>query len=203
MNDKSYIVGECNNTEINFSTQKLSSSNFSTTNYGMKLQDASSKDLSQSSLRIGNVAKWFLSKSSMSNKKLQKLCYYAYCWYIVFFNDVEAITENNENAILVLCQERFQAWVHGPVSPSLYRTYRDFGWQSIPKEEHPPLFDNEINDLLQQVWEAYRDFSAYELEALTHQETPWIRARKGIPSGEACSNEISPYDILQYYSSLE
>ena len=33
------------------------------------------------------VAQWFLSLSSMSNKKLQKLCYYAYCWFIVFNND--------------------------------------------------------------------------------------------------------------------
>ena len=28
---------------------------------------------------IERVSQWFLSLASMSNKKLQKLCYYAYC----------------------------------------------------------------------------------------------------------------------------
>ena len=56
---------------------------------------------------IERVSQWFLSRSSMSNKKLQKLCYYAYCWFIVFFNDIESITEDNIGEIRVLCTDRF------------------------------------------------------------------------------------------------
>lgn len=30
---------------------------------------------------VFDVAEWFLSKESMTNKKLQKLCCYAQAWY--------------------------------------------------------------------------------------------------------------------------
>lgn len=33
------------------------------------------------------IAKWFLSKESMSPKKIQKLVYYAYSWYLTLMND--------------------------------------------------------------------------------------------------------------------
>jgi len=33
---------------------------------------------------IQAIAKTFLTFESMSPKKLQKLCYYAYSWYLVF-----------------------------------------------------------------------------------------------------------------------
>lgn len=52
------------------------------------------------------------------------------------------------------------------------------------------------------MWEAYGSFSADELEAISHNEMPWKNARQGISSGDACSNVISNYDILQYYSQL-
>lgn len=149
------------------------------------------------------VAEWFLSISSMSSKKLQKLCYYAYCWFIVFFNDVDAITKDKSSDIKVLCSEKFQAWIHGPASMQLYNRYKGYGWHDIPKQAHKPDISNELESLLQQVWEAYGSFTAEELEAISHRETPWMNARKGYKNGDACVNDISVYDILQYYSSLE
>lgn len=148
------------------------------------------------------IAQWFLNKSSMSNKKLQKICYYAYSWYIVFFNDIECVNEKNKNDINVLCPERFQAWIHGPVLPQLYYKYKKYGWQQIPKSSALPNLTVQMEDLLQQVWEAYGKLSADDLEELSHQEAPWQKARHGIQNGKACSNEILPYDILMYYSSL-
>ena len=151
---------------------------------------------------IERVSQWFLSLSSMSNKKLQKLCYYAYCWFIVFFNDIESITEDNISDIRTLCADRFQAWIHGPVSPRLYHRYKEYGWHDIPQTASKPEFSYELESLLEQVWEAYGVFTADELETISHGEMPWKNARKGYRDGEACSNEISDYDILQYYSSL-
>lgn len=162
-----------------------------TTNYHVQIDSA-----------IERLAQWFLSMSSMSNKKLQKLCYYAYCWYIVFFNDNEVITKENIGDIKVLCSEPFQAWIHGPVSPQLYQRYKNYGWHEIPKIATKPFVEEELESLFQQVWEAYGSFSADELEAISHSEMPWINARQGISSGEPCSNIISTYDILQYYSKL-
>lgn len=151
---------------------------------------------------IERISKWFLSMSPMSNKKLQKLCYYAYCWFIVFFNDVEQIEDMKKGEIRTLCAEHFQAWIHGPVSPKLYNYYKSYGWHDIPQVSLKPIVSDELEILLQQVWEAYGNFSADELETLSHREFPWRNARKGIRDGEACANEISDYDILQYYSSL-
>lgn len=151
---------------------------------------------------IERTAQWFLSMSSMSNKKLQKLCYYAYCWFIVFFNDVESITLKNCDEIRVLCADRFQAWIHGPVSPRLYFRYKEYGWRDIPMLKEKPVINAELEALFQQVWDAYGSFTADELEAISHRETPWLNARRGVAKGEACSNEISNYDILLYYSSL-
>lgn len=149
------------------------------------------------------VSQWFLSLTSMSNKKLQKLCYYAYCWFIVFNNDLESITQNDNENIQVLCADRFQAWIHGPVCPRLYRRYKEYGWHDIPQVTYKPKVPKSLESLLNQVWEAYGAFTADELEIISHGEMPWKNARKGYQSGEACSNEISNYDILWYYSNLE
>lgn len=151
---------------------------------------------------IERVAQWFLSRSSMSNKKLQKLCYYAYCWFIVFFNDIEAIEKDNIGDICVLCADRFQAWIHGPVSPRLYHRYKEYGWHDIPQIASKPDVSPELESLLEQVWDAYGSFTADELETISHGEMPWKNARKGYQDGDACTNEISSYDILHYYSSL-
>ena len=78
----------------------------------LKYKDTTINDTTNLHIRIDSaierLARWFLSVSSMSNKKLQKLCYYAYCWYIVFYNDIELITKENMGDIRVLCSEPFQ-----------------------------------------------------------------------------------------------
>ena len=172
----------------------------------LKYKDTTINDTTNLHIRIDSaierLAQWFLSVSSMSNKKLQKLCYYAYCWYIVFYNDIELITKENMGDIRVLCSEPFQAWIHGPVSPQLYQRYKSYGWHEIPKVATKPDVGDELESLFQQVWEAYGSFSADELEAILYNEMPWKNARQGISSGDACSNVISNYDILQYYSQL-
>lgn len=148
------------------------------------------------------VARWFLSKASMSNKKLQKICYYAYAWFIEFYNDLEDCTREDEASINSICVDAFQAWIHGPVCPNLYRKYKHYGWLDIPKSDTKPSVSKELEDFLQQVWDAYGSYSADELEDISHTEDPWKLARKGLPAGEACVNDISKYDILEYYSKL-
>lgn len=148
------------------------------------------------------VAQWFLNKSSMSNKKLQKLCYYAYAWFITFYNDLEDCSKENEAKIHSICADTFQAWIHGPVCPTLYQKYKTYGWANIPKFNEKLNISEELDSFLQQVWDAYGKFSADELESISHNEAPWILARKGLPAGDACANVISKYDILEYYSKL-
>ena len=147
---------------------------------------------------IVQIAEWFLSKAPMSHRKLQALCYYAYAWYIVFFNDVEAVT--SESDINTLCDDVFEAWIGGPTCRRLHDRYGKYGGNNIPKDVNTPAFDDDIEDLLQQVWDVYGSCSTDQFEHLTHHEGPWNEARKGVHFGDACTNPISPLAILRYYS---
>ena len=135
---------------------------------------------------VRTVAQYFLCKSSMSHKKLEKLCYYAQAWYLANYGKP-------------LMPNRFEAWVHGPVSPDLYMQYRDWGWVDIPKRvECPELSDSE-KTFLDQVLEVYGDYTADELETLTHRELPWQKARAGCSPLEYSRNPISMKGMRDYY----
>ena len=145
---------------------------------------------------VDNIADFFLSKESISPKKLQKLVYYSYAWSIALLND------SPENIQFKLFESEVEAWVHGPVVPELYRKYKDFGWQEIPqvKDFDESIFASEILDILQQVWDVYGGFTGNQLEAISHKEMPWIEARKGIPVCMASSEIISDKNMFIYYN---
>ncbi|WP_323089084.1 Panacea domain-containing protein [Allobaculum sp. JKK-2023] len=90
----------------------------------------------------------------MSNKKLQKLTYYAYAWTLALLN------ENAEKMQYHLFNEPIEAWVHGPVIPDLYQKYKEYGWMDIPKDNPSFNFSPDELDILNQVWDAYGSFSA-------------------------------------------
>ena len=145
---------------------------------------------------VDNIADFFLSKESISPKKLQKLVYYSYAWSIALLND------SPENIQFKLFESDVEAWAHGPVVPELYRKYKDFGWQEIPqvKDFDESIFASEILDILQQVWDVYGGFTGNQLEAISHKEMPWIEARKGIPVCMASSEIISDKNMFIYYN---
>ena len=142
-------------------------------------------------MNIYDVSKWFLSKQSMTNKKVQKLCYYSVAWGHALMG--KAIVNDS----------RFEAWVHGPASPTLYKKYKKYGWNDIPKESAAPKFDNDVTELLEAVWFTYGDKDGNELEVLSHSELPWVEARKGLPATENSDNEISPKTMASYYNSIK
>lgn len=140
---------------------------------------------------IFNISDWFLSKEAMTPKKLQKLSYYFEAWSYALFNDS------------LISDTKFEAWVHGPVSPELYSRYKEFGWNDIEQtEDNSDLFDNKALDLLESVWITYGSKSANELEALTHSELPWINARKGLGETEPSHELINAEDMKEYYLSI-
>lgn len=149
---------------------------------------------------VNDIAFFFLSKDSMSPKKLQKLVYYAYCWILVLLN-------KNENMGYRLFDERIEAWVHGPVIPSLYHEFREYGWNNIPQVIRPSKeawsleqsYSEDVRSILEKVWSKYGKYSADQLELMTHKELPWQNARKGYGPFTACSNTISDRDIYEYF----
>jgi len=147
-------------------------------------------------LTADRVADYFLrlvdeaAGDSISNLKLQKLVYYAQAWHL-------ALTGTP------LFEDRIEAWMHGPVIPALYRTYKERGWQPIPR---PTTTLEEIDaptlGILDEVWDAYGQFSAKRLEEITHAEDPWkkARARARCGSGDPCTEPITVEDMQAYYS---
>jgi uncharacterized phage-associated protein len=122
--------------------------------------------------------------SFISNLKLQKLVYYAQAWHIALYESP-------------LFAEDFQAWVHGPVIPSLYQKYKTFGWQPILEDADPRLPEDVLR-FLDEVAEEYFACDAYELEQMTHAEDPWDRARGDLPP-DAPSNEIIKKEWMKEY----
>ncbi len=137
-------------------------------------------------LTIFDVAKAFLYISSMTHKKLQKLCYYAQAWHLALYD---------EN----LFNNRFEAWVHGPVCSELYQKYKPFGWANIPKLTNLPLsIDEDTFEFVINVFDVYGECTGDDLESLTHQEEPWKIAREGLREWEPSYNVIKE-DTMKYY----
>lgn len=144
---------------------------------------------------IFDVANWFLNKSSMSHKKLQKLCYYAYSWVLTLNNESKTEIENR------LFNEKIEAWVHGPVCPILYHDKKSYKWNDIPIFTGEIVdFPSDIIEILNSVYNVYGKMSATELEDRTHSEKPWIEAMKGLDASATSSNEIKDIDIFEYYN---
>lgn len=138
-----------------------------------------------------NVADFIIAFSHehgdpVSNLKLQKLLYYAQAWYLALFDKA-------------LFDERIEAWIHGPVVPSVYAQFRQWAWQPIECDAQSPEFDQAVKAHLNEVMDVYGQMSAYSLERLTHEEEPWKNARNGLAPDEASHAVISPDDMKRYY----
>lgn len=140
---------------------------------------------------VRDIANWFLNKEPMSHKKLQKLCYYAQAWFYTLSDEK-------------LINDDFKAWVHGPVSPILYQHYKGSGWSKLHLSDDAklPQLTTEQEELLESVWLTYGDMTANALEVLTHDETPWKEARRGLSSFERGNKDISLSAMKSYYSSI-
>jgi uncharacterized phage-associated protein len=143
-----------------------------------------------------DIANFFLKKaiktgSFLSNLKLQKLVYYSQAWHLGL----------NKTPIF---DEDFEAWVHGPVLPSLYRQFKNFEWRPICLEEEPECrLESGLIDFLEEVAEEYFSCEAYDLERMTHAERPWQLARQGLAPEDRSNNIIQKEWMMDYYSSRE
>jgi uncharacterized phage-associated protein len=126
--------------------------------------------------------------SFISNLKLQKLLYYAQAWHLAIYGQK-------------LFAERFEAWVHGPVIPAIYGTYKKYGWRNIDEEVERPMFDDRTTEFLEELLDEYGPLDALRLEWLTHHEDPWLAARAGIPADQPCHSIIDEGVMESFYRS--
>lgn len=147
-------------------------------------------------LSCHTVADYFLVRidyqagDSISNLKLQKLCYYAQAWHLALWNKP-------------MFNERIEAWAHGPAIPELYRRFKRYSWGAIDPQDlqTEPLEEMHSDDLkfLEEVWTKYGRFSGRQLELKTHSEAPWKDAYGNTPKGQRCTREITHQAMRDYY----
>lgn len=104
--------------------------------------------------------------------------------------------------------EDCRAWIHGPVYPEVYDLFRDFKYNPIDDARFALLEGTEdaLTDdekrVIDLVVNTFGMYGGKVLEKITHNEDPWIEARKGygdsIPSSELLPKER----IMKYYIAI-
>lgn len=143
-----------------------------------------------------SVAHWFVNNLSdppagevVTHLQVQKLLYFAQAWHMMVLEKP-------------LFDEDMIAWPHGPVVLSVWHAFKEFSWNPIPPGGPSDGIEDESIGVLNQVLDAYGDFGAKKLEAMTHSERPWIEARGGRGPEERCDVPIQKDAILSFYKEI-
>ena len=141
------------------------------------------------------IANKFLELAAAEGKQLtpmqiQKLVYFAHGWHLGFGRGP-------------LCSESPQAWLYGPVFPSLYQAVKAWGGGPIQQTIRAPwVVDDEFAiALIRRVWDEYGDKTAAQLSQMSHvADGPWHKARSE-SAGERGAI-ISDAEIELYFADL-
>lgn len=140
---------------------------------------------------VFDTASYILSRCGpMTAMKLQKLCYYAQAWSLVW----------DERPLF---GDRIEAWANGPVAPALYEAHRG-KFQVVPGDiaGDPRALDQKAIETVDAVLRTYGDKTSQWLSDLTHAEGPWINARAGLAAGDRGNREITHAQMAEYYGAL-
>lgn len=151
-----------------------------------------------------DIARYVINKYNennvpISNLKLQKILYFIQAEFI-------SVMDN------VCFNEKMEAWAYGPVVPDVYREFKWYGSNQIPCIKTKEVFDldtfsfkkvnvddsfldkfdketidNVINDCI--------NYSASQLVAIAHSQSPWIDAIK------RNKHEITESDMRKEFSN--
>lgn len=143
------------------------------------------------------IADFFLEKASQEARALTpmqliKLVYIAHGWHLGYFGQP-------------LISEPVQAWKFGPVIRSLYNQLKRFGSGAVMGKLAPFAsafggIDQRVQPLLENVWNAYKNYSGLQLSTLTHQPgTPWYVTWHERGGSRTMGAMISNEDIRQHY----
>ena len=120
----------------------------------------------------------------VTNLKLQKMLYYQQGFHLAYFGTP-------------LFDDEIEAWMYGPVVPSVYNHYKGNGRNGIiPDNEIKFSFEDRKEEaLFNEVYKVYGKYSATGLMNMTHNESPWIST----PRGEG--NVISKDKLTSFFKS--
>lgn len=118
-----------------------------------------------------------LADHPLNAKQVQKVMFYAHAIHL-------ARTGSG------LVPYGFQAWRHGPVSPSVYRLQRgDYAPTTLGGA--PEHLTGDATESVRLALELYSDRTGADLEALSHGDGPWTLARGPIPADEPSKKPIT------------
>lgn len=144
---------------------------------------------------LNHVADYLLHFSQehgdvMTPLKLQKMVFYADAWYMALRDGAELVPDH------------FEAWVHGPVARELYVRFAGYKWQPITEEIVRPDLPDDVVEHLNEIYQIFGGYSAYELEQMTHQEEPWLQARGTLPANAICQTPIDKEITARFYRGM-
>jgi uncharacterized phage-associated protein len=136
------------------------------------------------------VAKFIVkaSRSPVSNLKLQKLLYYVQGWSLGIYEKPVFTAE-------------IQAWAHGPVVPNVFLALRHLRWASVPIPTEAIPLEPHLENHVHMVLRAYGEFTAADLERLSHTEKPWLDARGNLPSDAPSRAIITNESMKEFFGS--
>ena len=149
--------------------------------------------VSHKMLRV--IAYVFKKLEEVTPLMLQKLLYFIQGVYLALYG----------KPIFV---EDCRAWIHGPVYPEVYDLFRDFKYNPIDDARFALLEGTEdaLTDdekkVIDLVVNTFGMYGGKVLEKITHNETPWIEARKGYGESIPSSELLSKDRIMKYYIAV-
>jgi uncharacterized phage-associated protein len=142
---------------------------------------------------VQDVAAYILRRQgAMTAMKLQKLCFFAYGYHLVW----------EERPLF---PERFEAWANGPVCAPLYAMHRGrFQLQPGDIAGDTAGLDEGERESVDLVLGTYGRFTAHQLSTMTHADGPWVAARQRCHAGplDRCSEELDDDEIFEYFDIL-
>lgn len=125
---------------------------------------------------------------SLTPMQVLKLVYLAHGWMLGLYSEP-----------LLRREDRIEAWMYGPVIPSLYDDMRQFGrnpvtgWLRLPDASQ---LNAREQDIVDQTYNIYGNRSGISLSALTHEAgSPWDQFYTPEDFGQVIPNEV----IMEYY----
>ena len=120
--------------------------------------------------RALDIAKYIINHEheegrEISNLRLQKLLYFIRAKFIV---------ETGKPCF----SDPIEAWGFGPVVTSVYHEYKLFGSFDIASTDTAVSIDEESASRIKNMLDFCSHYPTYQLVEITHNQTPWKRARE-------------------------
>ena len=123
----------------------------------------------------------------ISNLKLQKVLYFIQAYFLI---------DKTKNAPCF--DDKIEAWNFGPVVPTAYHEYKQYGSGDIPTIESYVLFVTDVitdedKNRINKVVDKFSGYSATDLVALTHRQSPWMNAYAPYRNNEITLDAVKEY----------